>query len=121
MSQNIFAYSVVSELSKHFFILGKKIAFLIGGGRTPPPPPPLLRALILKTYSSFQPLEKGFLAITKIWNPTKSCQSVEEMNYMQQRPSSNIQYMRKGDYFFESFCNILIKGELNKIFFSVPI
>ena len=33
ISQNIFAYSLVSEHSKHFFILRKKCIFLaVGGG-----------------------------------------------------------------------------------------
>ena len=41
MSQNIFAYSFVSEHSKHFFYLKKKLAFLSVEGVDPPPTPRL--------------------------------------------------------------------------------
>ena len=35
MSQNIVAYSFVSEHSKHFFYAEEKLAFLSGGGGRP--------------------------------------------------------------------------------------
>ena len=50
-SQNIFAYSFVTENSKHFFILKKKKAFFSGRGLDPPPPP--LRICLLRMLFFF--------------------------------------------------------------------